>query len=417
MKSKTLNILSVIAAISLVGILFAQGAWLRKSTKTAAEQFDHRADRVLEDVVSEMQTYADTSSNISFHMQQGDLHFYHVVDTVLLRSLLYKYARYHNLGDQLTYALVYTDSEKEIYSSKEFESWQEAEAYKVCLSCIWKQEYIHLSVYFPDRNKNIQGRLLVWVIISLLFTLTTIGAFIFIVITYNKQKKVVEIKNDFVNNMTHELKTPLATISVASEVLLKFKENSEEKKVHKYSKIIFDENSRMRKLVDKVLDIATLDKGHVHLDKEEMDLHSTICKTVSNFCFEACNNEVKIDYQLNAGDSVVVADKVHLRNVVNNLVDNAVKYSVGTPEIIISSENDNGYLKLSVADKGKGIPKDALTKVFEKFYRVPVGNIHNVKGFGLGLFYVKTMMEAHGGYVELQSVINKGTKVDLFIPQ
>ncbi len=335
----------------------------------------------------------------------------------MLYSLLTKYSYYHNLDTILNYALLYSENNKILHASEDFEIWQEDEAYKVCLSCIWKKEYIHLSVFFPNKKQTIRGSLIVWVFISLVFTLASIGAFIFIVINFFKQKKIVEIKNDFVNNMTHELKTPLSTISVASEVLLQAKESVDSKKVHKYSKIIFDENHRMRKLVDKVLNIATLEKDRLEIEPEEIDIHALICKTVSNFCLEACDENVKVDYDLNAQNPHVNADTLHLRNIFNNLIDNAIKYSEQNPEITIATENINGELNIRVSDKGKGIPRDAASKVFDKFYRVPVGNIHNVKGFGLGLYYVKTMMEAHGGRVEIMSNLHKGTRIDLFLPQ
>jgi two-component system, OmpR family, phosphate regulon sensor histidine kinase PhoR len=417
MNNRSLNIISIIAGISLIGILITQGTWLRITTAAAEQHFNHRADQMLNNIVKELQTYADTSERISLLAKNDKLHFYDKIDTVLLKSLINKYAQYHMLDSVLSYALITSSSGKILFASENFNISQEEKAYKVCLSCIWKKEYIHLSVYFPNKTKNIIGSFIIWVVVSLLFTLATIGAFVFIILSIYKQKKIAEIKNDFVNNMTHELKTPLSTISVASEVLMQMQNNPDNNKVKKYSKIIFDENHRMRKLVDKVLNIATMDKGRITIDKEETDIHQTICKTVSNFCLEACSEEVKINYQLNAENPIIQADLLHVRNIINNLIDNAIKYSTITPIITISTNNVPGYLKISISDQGKGIPKDALNKVFDKFYRVPSGNIHNVKGFGLGLFYVKSMIEAHNGKVEIQSVLKKGTNIDLYIPQ
>jgi two-component system phosphate regulon sensor histidine kinase PhoR len=192
---------------------------------------------------------------------------------------------------------------------------------------------------------------------------------------------------------------------------------SETNKVKKYSKIIFDENQRMRKLVDKVLNIATFDKGLVTLEKENIDIHDIICKVGSNFCLETNLADIKINYLLNAKNFHVYADPLHLRNIISNLIDNAIKYSQNAPEITITTENKNDTVIIAVSDKGKGIAKDAQKKVFDKFYRVPSGDIHNVKGFGLGLFYVKTMTEAINGKVEIISALNKGTTIRLTIPQ
>lgn len=415
MKTNSLNIISIVAGVSLFGILITQGLWLHKTSTNAEKNFDHRADQMLTNVVDELETYSDTSSFVQTHMNDDDLCFYDVVDTTLLRTLIYKYTYYHKLDTSLSFALIETESNKILHATKNFDLTDKEEAYKVCLSCIWKKEYIHLSVYFPEKQKIIRTSLIGWVFLSVLFTLATLGAVIFIIFSIYKQKKIAEIKNDFVNNMTHELKTPLSTISVASEVLMK--NNSDNIKISKYSKIIFDENHRMRKLVDKVLNIATLDRSNQVIDKTETDIHSTICKTISNFCFEACNDEAKINYQLDAEDPIIQADLLHLRNIVNNLIDNAVKYSDETPDITIKTENINDFLKISVVDKGKGIPKEALKKVFDKFYRVPSGYIHNVKGFGLGLYYVKSIIEAHNGRVEIHSAVNKGTTVELYLPQ
>ena len=155
MKSRALHIISVIAGLSLIGILITQGTWLRKTTATAEKQFDHRADQMLNNIVEELQTYSDTSIAIEEHSNIDNLCFYDVVDTTLLRTLLYKYTYYHNLDSVLSYALVVSETKEILHASDNFDLWQEEEAYKVCLSCIWKKEYIHLSVYFPNREEKL----------------------------------------------------------------------------------------------------------------------------------------------------------------------------------------------------------------------------------------------------------------------
>lgn len=417
MTNKALHTISIAAGISLLGILITQATWLKKTHDAAQKQFNHRANQMLEDVVNELQTYADTSSVIAVHNQTGNLHFYDVVDTLLLKNLIQKYAIYHTLDTVFHYALVITESTEIIHRSEGFEDWHENKSYMVCLSCIWKKEYIHLSVFFPNKDKSILSSLIIWMLLSVVFTLATIGALILILFTVFRQKKIAEIKNDFVNNMTHELKTPISTISVASEVLMQLEETSLDKRLKKYSKIIFDENQRMRKLVDKVLNIATLDKTQPNLDIEEVNIHTIICKTVNSFCLEANKQDVKIDYQFKADHPIVLADTLHMRNVINNLLDNAIKYSVDAPEITISTQNSEGYLLIKVADKGIGIAKESINKVFDKFYRVPEGNVHNVKGFGLGLFYVKAIVEAHQGMVTVHSTPGSGSVMEIYIPQ
>lgn len=417
MKNKHLKIISIASAVSLLGIIISQSFWLKKNIEVAEKQFNHRASQMLDDIVSELQTYADTSKHVLEHIEKNNLQIFDVIDTVLLDELAKKYAMYHQLDTVFCYALVVTTNPRIVYTPNDFIMDYEPEAYKVCLSCLWQKEYIHLSVYFPNREKNIFGKITVWVGLSGLFLLTTVLAFVYILYSIYRQKRITEIKNDFINNMTHELKTPLSTISVASEVLMSSSTEIENERIAKYSKIIFNENQRMRKLVEKVLNVATLERGMLKIDKEEIDVHNTLYNVVESFCFEACSKPVKVQYDFKAKNPVVAADKLHFRNILNNLVDNAVKYSDKEPQIRICTSNIDKYIKISVSDKGKGIPKDSINKVFEKFYRVPSGNIHNVKGFGLGLYYVKTMVDAHEGKIEIQSTLNKGTTVSIFLPQ
>ncbi len=416
MNYKNLRILSYISALSLIGIIITQSFWLQKTLNVTEKQFDHRSNQLLSDVVAELRTYSDTSFHIYDHTLQGNLCLFDVIDTTLLKGLIHKYAAYHQLDTTVYYALVVTDTKKILYKSGKFIPEYEKEAYKACLSCLWKEEYIHLSIYFPNKEKNIFEKLTFWVGLSGLFLLTTISVFIYIIYNFFRQKRISEVKNDFINNMTHELKTPISTISVASEVLMNTKSENESDRILRYSQIIFNENLRMRKLVDKVLNVATIERGLVTIDKEEIDITKTIYKVVEGFCFETCPGEVKINYRFKAKDKTVWADKLHLRNILNNLVDNAVKYSGQNPEITITTETIDDYIKISVADNGKGIPKESLNKVFEKFYRVPSGNVHNVKGFGLGLYYVKTMVDSHDGKIEINSVTNKGTTISIYLP-
>ncbi len=416
MNYKKLKLLSYISAISLLGIIITQSLWLRKTMLVAEHQFNHRANQMLSDVVEELQTYADTSKHVQDHIQSNNLCIFDVVDTLLLKDLIKKYANYHQLDSTYTYGLVVSSSEEILLSANGFKPAQEHDAYKACLSCIWKEEYIHLSVFFPTKESNIFGKLTLWVGFSGLFLLTTVAAFIYILLGFFKQKRITEIKNDFINNMTHELKTPLSTISVASEVLMNLKVDDEKNRTNKYSTIIFNENQRMRKLVDQVLNVATIERGVLSIEKEEIDINNTIYQVVESFCFETCSKPINVDYKFIDGNIEVKADKLHIRNILNNLVDNAVKYSGEQPKIQITTQKTDGYCKISVADNGKGIPKEALPKVFDKFYRVPSGNIHNVKGFGLGLYYVKTMVESHNGKIKIHSQVNKGTTVSILLP-
>jgi len=224
------------------------------------------------------------------------------------------------------------------------------------------------------------------------------------------------MKSDFVNNMTHEFKTPISTISLASEMLLKPQVYSSGEKTKRYANIIYDENLRLKNQVEQVLKIAVLDKGEVKIKRKMVDVHKILENIVKSFKLIMVERKGKIRTSFKATEHMLLADRLHFTNIINNLVDNANKYSPENPEILISTKNVKGGIMICVKDNGIGISSENQKHIFKKLYRVPTGNIHNVKGFGLGLYYVKTMVEAHGGTIDLVSTLDKGSQFDIYIP-
>ena len=224
------------------------------------------------------------------------------------------------------------------------------------------------------------------------------------------------MKNDFVNNMTHEFKTPISTISLTGEMLLKDRVLKDSDKAKRYTRIILDENNRLKKQVEQVLQIAVIDRGEFKLKQQEVNMHDILQSQANTF--EAIVNERggMIQQQLEAEDADITGDRTHLENIIANLIDNAIKYSTEIPHIRIETTNKNSGIVVSVHDNGIGISSENKNQIFKNLYRVPTGNVHNVKGFGLGLYYVKKMVEAHGGNITLESELGKGSSFYIYLP-
>jgi signal transduction histidine kinase len=271
-------------------------------------------------------------------------------------------------------------------------------------------------MYFPGEKNyliNSLGYMGTSSVALTLIILITFGYTIYIIL---RQKKVSEIRNDFVNNMTHELKTPISTISLASQMLNDNSIPNSMKNIEHLSKVIFDESKRLSYHVEKVLQAAIFEKGGISLKIRRMDIHELINNVVKSFIIQVKTRNGQIIKNLDASYSIVNVDEVHFTNVLLNLLDNAIKYSKGQPNITVSTRSKKGGIVIAVEDSGIGISKDQQRRIFERFYRVPTGNVHNVKGFGLGLSYVKKIVEEHNGRISIESELNVSTKFEIFIP-
>ncbi|SDE92484.1 sensor histidine kinase [Chitinophaga filiformis] len=252
---------------------------------------------------------------------------------------------------------------------------------------------------------------------GLLFTAVIITAFILTIRTMLNQKKISEIKSDFINNMTHELKTPLATISLAIDAIGNEKVMDNKEKIRYFSGIIKEENKRMNKQVESILQSALLEKNEIALKLQVMDVHEVISHTVENLQLQLASKQGQVELRLDAINPIIKADDVHFSNVIFNLLDNAIKYSKEHLEVVISTYNTRKSLVITIADNGIGMSRDTISRIFEKFYRAHTGNVHNVKGFGLGLSYVKAIVDAHKGKIKVESAIGKGSKFTMEFPQ
>jgi two-component system, OmpR family, phosphate regulon sensor histidine kinase PhoR len=251
---------------------------------------------------------------------------------------------------------------------------------------------------------------------SILFTSIILFCFAYTIQVIFRQKKVSEMKNDFINNMTHEFKTPIATISLATDAITSPLILGHSEKLKRFASIIKLENKRMNNQVEKVLQMALVDKEEFNLKLTDVNLHEVIGRAVENISLQVEKKGGVVQTDLKASKQIVEADLTHVSNIINNLLDNANKYSPEKPEIFIHTRNGVNGVEVIIKDKGIGISKEAKKHIFDKFYRVHTGNLHDVKGFGLGLSYVKALMTAHKGRIEVKSELGKGSSFSLFFP-
>jgi len=273
-----------------------------------------------------------------------------------------------------------------------------------------------ISVIFPDRTNYVLGSM-TWLLGgSFLFSLIILATFALSLFFIIRQKKISEMKSDFLNNMTHEFKTPIATISLAADTITNPKVINDESSIRHFIGMIKKENSRMNKKVETILQIASLDKKEIDFKFENLSLHSVIERAVETIEIQVHQQNGKVILNLNASEPVIYGDFEHLTNLVNNMLDNALKYSPESPDITVETTNNDRGIILSFKDNGIGMSKSVQSKIFERFYRQSSGNVHDVKGFGLGLNYVKAIIDAHKGSITVTSEPGKGSRFEIFLP-
>lgn len=274
----------------------------------------------------------------------------------------------------------------------------------------------YLLLYFPNERQFLLTELWGMLLISIILIIVIVYSFTYTITTIFRQKKISEMKNDFINNMTHEFKTPISTISLACEALTDHTIERSPEFTENYINIILEENKRLATMAEKILQTAVIEKGQLNMKRENIDLHEIITDVIKNIRIQVEIKDGVIRKQCKAANPVLLGDKVHLTNLVYNLLDNANKYSPKKPVITVRTENTSNGIILTIEDHGIGISKGEQKKIFDKLYRVPTGNIQDVRGFGLGLSYVKAIVEEHHGRISLESEINKGSKFKVFLP-
>ncbi len=327
-------------------------------------------------------------------------------------------AKLQQKGINLAYEYaVYLEGKKPIYQSESFNEYESCSYFRTTLipGGLFNKPTL-ISVYFPQEKKHLVKSMGIMGWSSGLITLFVLSLFTLALYIMFKQKRLSEMKNDFVNNMTHELKTPISTISLASQMLNDKSIPEEQKNLAQISRIIQTESKQLGFQVERVLQMAIFDHGELKLKLEEINMHDLIETVAQNFLLQIDKRGGQLEFLPEAEDPIIIGDLMHITNVVSNLMENAMKYTKQTPVIGITTSNEAGNIVVSVSDNGIGISKEDQKRIFDKFYRVPTGNIHNVKGFGLGLSYVKLIVEQHNGSIKIKSEPNKGSRFDIHLP-
>lgn len=421
-KNRDIRWILVIAAFAIAGLILMQVNFIRKSFNLNGEQFNDKVSLALITVAEQVnKNKRDSTSSIEAVQQVTDDYFtVNVNDTVnhsyLENILQLEFSKY---GIEAAYQYVIYDCFEDSIIWKGYSDQPGSESLftlnKSLPSDILPRDSHKVGVYFPGKRQYILSQMQVFIFSGVgLFVI--ICFFIYILYVILKQKKLSEIKTDFINNMTHEFKTPISTISLSADTLLKPGIEEKPEKITRYAKIIKDEGLRLRNHVDKILEIAVLDAESPKFKNETVDMHAIITKETEIIRIKLEERKGTMACDLQASEFLIKGDVDHLGNIIFNLLGNAIKYTEGTPHIIIRTKNIGAKLVISVTDNGIGIPNKYKKYIFKKFYRVSTGNVHNVKGFGLGLYYVNKIVRSHHGKINVESEVGKGSTFSLSFP-
>jgi two-component system phosphate regulon sensor histidine kinase PhoR len=418
-RRNTLRTIIVLAVISIGGMIFTQVYWVRKAFDLKENQFNHDVQAALIQVANQIIQINKTPTPRNNPVTQVSTNYFVVlmnsqIDQGTLGFLIKTEFERRNIKADYEYALY--DCADQCMKGAEFVSAKNKHLQASLTEMpAWKNDGYYFGVQFPFIEANLIGQMGIWGFSSavMLVVIIFFGYTLFVIL---RQRRLSEIQKDFINNMTHEFKTPLSTIAISSEVLRDPKIISTPERLLNYATIIQNESQRLKQHVERVLQMARLEKSDVGLKKESLNIHDLIQEAVQNISVSLQAKGGQVNLSLKASDSTALVDKLHFTNVLFNLLDNGIKYNQRAPELTISTFNDSKQITIEVKDNGIGMTADQLKKIFNRFYRVPTGNVHDVKGFGLGLNYVKIIVEAHKGKVTAESEPEVGSTFKIIIP-
>ncbi len=404
-----------ISTIALFIVLSIQVNWIFQTAKIKEELFNEKANMVLSRTTDALRSDKETCRKIGACAEMD-----RTAETVVklgtnevhkIDSLFIHYMKFYNFHIDYSFVIV-----KPGYLTTMNEGSPAGDAYNRPLEGDESNNGVELKLIFPEKKQYIIAELGTMFITSVILILVVLIMFWRTIRLLMREKQIAEHTTDFLNNMTHEFKTPLTNIALAGRMILKDSTITREEKIKHYAGIILEENEKLRLQVEQVLSMSAFDRGEIPLRKVELDFHNLINEAVTCINIQVDNKHGDVELNLEAGSVVILGDRTHLVNAMCNLIDNALKYSGDNPELTIQTTNIGQKLVVAVSDQGIGIAKEYQKRVFDKFFRVPTGDVHDVKGFGLGLAYVKKIVELHGGTIELRSVTGEGTTFIIALP-
>lgn len=416
MRVKQIRITIVLGVISLIGIIAIQIYWLFSTWNMQQKELDQNIWLALKQVTQQINTLHNCQPNELNPVIQNSESCY-IVDVSCnfnLANLEYLITtNFNKFNIQIEHELAVYNCD---YNHLEYKGQYSGVGDLIslegdlnhCLDELSEELVYFFCINISGRNFYLFKKMQLWLILSL-FVIIIVCFFTYAIFSFFRQKQLSELQKDFINNMTHEFKTPISSINIASDVLIQEGGTKISERFANYAKLIKQENTRLTKLVENVLRAARIEKSKTIMEPTELDLHNVIDDVFTNNAISTSDKKISIDKELNAKNSIIIADKLHLTNVLLNLFDNAIKYNTNKTKVKISTANLNGIVLLKICDNGIGIPDQYKKQVFKKFFRVPTGNVHNVKGFGLGLFYVKEVSLAHKWRIKISNNIENGT--------
>ncbi len=420
MKRNSIRAVIVLGIISIIGVFIIQIYWIRKAWNINEKQFNQTIHVALQNIAEQIAQYNKSILPTYDLIIQLTSNYYVVnieseIDAELLDFFLRKEFKTLHLNTDFEYGIYDCSTDEMVYGKYinpdgEIQTDEKAKFLPKCDEFTY-----YFGIRFPSRTKYLIQEMNIWIVFSLILLLTIVF-FGYAMFTILQQKRLSELQKDFINNMTHEFKTPISTIHISTNVILSSEIHKTPLRLEKYAKIIKTQNERLNNQVERVLQINRIDRKSFQIKKEPVDVEEIIDDIRTNYNLRIKELNGKLSINNTAKGVKIYADKVHFANIIYNLVDNAIKYSPENPEIKINIEKTKENFIISVIDKGIGIENEYKKKVFKKFFRVPTGNRHDVKGFGLGLYYVMNICKLHKWSIHLVSKIGKGSKFSVFIP-